>query len=186
MKKQLADWLHDEVIEPSKSPWSSPLVLVTKKSGKIRWCVDFRAVNKVMVTDSYPTPHISDILESLGSSKIFSTLDASNAYNAIPVEEKSRPLSAFATAFGLWQFALVPFGLKKAGAAYCRLVQHLVDMLGQEGVLAYLDDLLLHASDPDNHLKLLKLVFQAHRESGIKINTEKTHLFRQKVEYLGI
>ena len=121
------------------------------------------------MTDSYPTPQISDILESLGSSKIFSTLDASNAYNAIPVEEKSRPLTAFATAFGLWQFAQRPFGLKNAVAAYCCLVQSLVDMLGEEGVLAYLHDLLLHTSDPYNHLRLLKLVFQGHRESGIKI-----------------
>ena len=102
--------------------------------------MDFRAVNKVTVTNSYPTPHISDILESLGSSKIFSPLDASNAYNAIPVEEKSRTLTAFATAFGPWQFARMPFGLKNEGAAYRRLVQRLVDMLGQEGVLAYLDD----------------------------------------------
>ena len=137
------------------------------------------------MTDSYPTPHISDILESLGSSKNFSTLDTSNSYNVIPVEEKSHPLTAFATAIGLWQFARMPFGLKNSGAAYCRLVQKLVDMLGEEGVLAYLDDLLLHTSDPDNHLRLLKLVFQAHRESGIKLNAEKTHLFRQEVEYLG-
>ena len=74
---------------------------------------------------------------------------------------------------------------KNAGAAYCHLVQHLVDMLGEEGVLEYLNDLLIHTNDPETHLKLLKLVFQAHWESGIKINLEKTNLFRQEVEYSG-
>ena len=108
LNKQLSDWLHDEVIKPFESPWSSPLMPVMKKSGKDKWCVDFRAVNKVTVTNSYPTPCISDTLDSLGSSKIFSTLDAANGYNVIPVEEKSHPLTAFATPFSLWQFAACP------------------------------------------------------------------------------
>ena len=68
----------------------------------------------------------------------------------------------------------MPFGLKNAGAAYCRLVQRMIDMLGVEGVLAYLDDLLIHTDDLDTHLKLLELVFQAHQESGIKLNADKT------------
>ena len=79
----------------------------------------------------------------------------------------------------------MPFGLKNAGAAYCRLVQRMIDMLGVEGVLAYLDDLLIHTDDLETHLKLLQLVFQAHQESGIRLNAEKTHLFRTEVEYLG-
>ena len=79
----------------------------------------------------------------------------------------------------------MPFGLKNAGAAYCRLVQRILDMLGVEGVLAYLDDLLIHTDDLETHLKLLQLVFQAHQSSGIKLNAEKTFLFRSEVEYLG-
>ena len=116
---------------------------------------------------------------------MFSTLEAQNAYHCISIEEKSRPLTAFTTAFGLYQFVRLPFGLKNAGAAYCRLVSRLIEMLGVEGLLAYLDDLLLHTQDVDSHFKLLRLVLQAHRESGIKLNPEKTCLFRSKVEYLG-
>jgi len=137
------------------------------------------------VSDSFPTPNISEILESLGTSKVFSSLDAAQAYHNIPIEKKSRPLTAFATAFGLFHFARLPFGLKNAGAAYCRLVQKMIDMLGVEGILAYLDDLLIHSRDAETHLGLLRLVFLAHREAGIKLNASKTSLFRSEVEYLG-
>ena len=105
------------------------------------------------ITNSFPKPNISEIFNSLGSSKIFSTLDEAQAYHAIPVEEKSRPLNAFATAFSLYHFARMPFGFKNTRAAYCRLVQRMINMLDVEGVLAYLDDLLIHTEDPETHLK---------------------------------
>ena len=104
LRAQLDLWLKNEVIEPSSSPWSSPLVPVTKKSGETRWVLDFRRVNDLTVTDSFPTPNISEILTSLGKSRYFSTLDASQAYHTIEVEESSRPITAFATTFGLYQF----------------------------------------------------------------------------------
>jgi len=135
---QLDVWLKNEVIEPSLSPWSSPLVPVTKKSGETRWILDFHQFNDLTVTNSFPTPNISEILNSLGKSRYFSTLDASNAYHTIEVEESSRPITAFAIAFGLYQFLHMPFGLKNAGASYCRFVQRLVDVLGVPGIAAYL------------------------------------------------
>ena len=113
--------------------------------------------------DSFPTPNISEVLETLGESNVFSTLDTQNAYHCISIVEKSRFLTAFTTAFGLYQFVRLPFGLKNAGSAYCRLVSRLIEMLGVEGLLAYLDDLLLHTQDVDSHFKLLRLVLQAHR-----------------------
>ena len=134
-------------------------------------------MNSVTAADSYPCLNISDILSSLGKSTFFSTLDGSSAYNVIPVSPESRPITAFATVFGLYQFARMPFGLKNAGAAYCRLVQKIIDMLGVEGVLAYLDDLLIHTDDLETHLKLSHLVFQAHQESGKMLIAEKTHLY---------
>ena len=129
------------------------------------------------MTDCFLTPNIADILNSLSQSKVFSTLKASQASHAIPIESKSRPLTAFATAFGLYHFARMPFGLNNSKAAYCRLVQRMINMSGVEGVLAYLDDLLIHTENLETHLKLLNLVFQAHREAGIKSNAEKKHFF---------
>ena len=97
LRDQLDKWLKDEVIEPSNSPWSSSLVPVTKKSGTIRWVLDFCAVNSVTVADSYPYPNISNILSSLGKSTFFSKLDVSSVYNVIPVAPEFRPITAFAT-----------------------------------------------------------------------------------------
>ena len=119
LRAKLDLWLKNKVIEPSSSPWSSPLVPLTKKSGETRWVLDFRRGNDLSVTDSFPTPNISEILNSLGKLRYFSCLDSSNAYHTIEVEESSRPITAFATAFGLYQFARMPFGLKNAGASYC-------------------------------------------------------------------
>ena len=121
---------------------------MTKKTGETRWVLDFRRVNDLSVTDSFPTPNISEILNYLGKSRYFSCLDASNAYHAIEVEESFRPITTFATVFGLYQFARMPFGLKNAGASYCRFVQRLVDILGVPGIVAYLDDVLIHSADP--------------------------------------
>ena len=114
----------------------------------------------LFVNNSFPTPNIWDVLERLSESKVFSTLGAQNAYHCISIEEKSMPLTAFMTACGLYQFCRLPFGLKNknAGVSYCLLVSNLIE---------YLDDLLLHTQDVDSHLKLLRLVLQAHRESGI-------------------
>ena len=159
LRTQLDLWLKNEVIEPSSSPWSSPLVPGTKKSGETRWVLDFRRVNDLTVTDSFPTPNISEILNSLGKSKYFSTLDASQAYHTIEVEESSRPITAFVTTFGLNQFLRMPFGLRNAGASYFRFVQRLVDVLGVPGIAAYLDDVLGHSEDLDTHVNLFRLVF---------------------------
>ena len=182
---QLDLWLKNEVIEPSSSPWSSPLIPVTKKSRETRWVLDFRQVNDLTVTYSFPTPNISEIFNSLGKSRYFSTLDASQAYHTIEVEESSRPITAFATTFGLYQFLRMPFGLRNAGASYCSFVQRLVDVLGVPGIATYLDDVLVHSEDLDTHVNLLSLVFDAHKEAGIRLNTSKTHLFQEEVEYLG-
>ena len=158
---------------------------MTKKTGETRWVLDFRQVNDLSVTDSFPTPNISEILNSLGKSRYFSCLDASNTYHTIEIEESSRPITAFATFFGLYQFVRMPFGLKNAGASYCRFVQRFVDILGVPGIVAYLEDVLVHSADLDSHVNLLKLVFSAHKEAGIRLNASKTHLFQEEVEYLG-
>ena len=159
---------------------------MTKRSGKTLWVLDFRQVNALSVTDSFPTPNISEILNSLGKSKCFSTFDAANAYHIIEVEENSCPITAFALVFWLYQFACMPFGLKNAGASYCRFVQRLIlDILGVPGIVAYLEDVLVHTADLNSHVNLLGLFFSLHKGAGIRLNANKTRLFQEEVEYLG-
>ena len=94
----------------ANSPWASPLVPVKKKGGAVCWATNFRVLNSLTVEDSFPTPNISEVLETLGESNLFLTLDAQNVYHSISIEEKSRPLTAFTTALGLYQFVRLPFG----------------------------------------------------------------------------
>ena len=185
LRDQLDSWLSDGVVAPSRSAWASPLVPVMKKDGTTRWAVDYRQLNKSTLPDSFPTPRLGDVLEGLAGSKVFSTLDAAQAYHNLPVEASSRSLTAFICCFGLFEFLRMPFGLKNAGAHYCRLVQHMIDTLGVSGVAAYLDDLLLHTEGVEEHLQLVRKVLEAHREVGIKLKPSKTRFFQSKAEYLG-
>ena len=123
LKQQLKDWTADGVIKPSTSPWASPLVPVLKKDGSTRWAVDYRRLNQCTVPDSFPTPRIADVMEGLAGSRVFSNLDAAQAYHNVHIEPGSQDLTVFVCLFGLFAFRRMPFRLRNAGAAYCRPVQ---------------------------------------------------------------
>ena len=176
LKQQLKDWTADT------STLASPLVPVLKKDRSTRWAVDYRRLNQCTLPDSFPTPRIADVMEGLAGSRVFSTLDAAQAYHNVPIEPGSQDLTAFVCLFGLFTFRRMPFGLRNAGAAYCRLVQSLVDTLGCEGVLAYLDDILLHTWEVDEHIKLIHRVLQGQRDAGILLKAAKTRFFQRYVE----
>ena len=143
MKKQLALWKKEDVIEESSSPWAAALVPCLKKGGETRWAVDYRPLNAVTVADSYPLPRIQDNLERLQGARVFSTLDAAGAYHVLPVEKRTRPLLAFTTPFGLYQFKRLPFGVKNAVSAYSRFMDTLVSQLRTESIIVYLDDIII-------------------------------------------
>ena len=111
LQNQIQTWLDEGVSEPAKSPWSSPSVPVRKKDGGIRWPVDYRLVNKHLVMDSYRLPRIQQLVEKAGSLWVYSALDAVTAYYTIPVAQEARPLTAFTSPHGLYQWVQMPFGL---------------------------------------------------------------------------
>ena len=188
LRKQLDLWIDEEVVEESNSPWASPLVPAKKKGGdgnNIRWAVDYRQINSMTVGDAWPIPSIEENLEKLQGAKYFSAIDASAAYHTIKVNEKSRPYLAFLTPWGTYQFKKMPFGAKNAGQCYSRLVELSIMKLRSKNILAYIDDIICCTQDLLEHLKELGDIFRMHREAGIKIRAEKTHLFRREVEYLG-
>ena len=185
LRKQLDLWEREEVIEETESPWASALVPALKKGGAIRWAVDYRALNAMTVADAYPLPNIQDNLDKLQGSKIFSTLDAASAYHTIPVEARSRPLLAFTTPWGLYTFRRMPFGACNAGSTYSRFVEILVQKLRSPYILSYLDDVIVHTSTTQHHLEELRSTLQIHREGGIRLRPQKTHLFQSEADYLG-
>ena len=133
-KKQIIDdevekMLVKEVIRPSVSPWSSPIVLVTKPDGSTRFCIDFRKVNSVTKKDAYPLPRIEETLNALGGSKYFTTLDLQSGYWQVPLDEASKEITAFSTRKGHFEFNVLPFGLSNAAPTFQRLMDYVLSSL---------------------------------------------------------
>jgi len=185
LKEQLKHWINQDVIEPSSSPWSFPLVAVPKKNGKIRFVIDYRGLNKLTIKDSFPLPNIEDNLTRLSNSKVFSGIDGTGAYHVVSVRAQDREKTAFSTPWGLFQFKRMPFGLANAPATYCRLVQKVLDGIPTSVAVPYMDDCAIHSEDVDSHIHGLRRVFQAHREAGLTLQPEKCQLFRERIQYLG-
>ena len=143
VRELLEDMLGREIIEPSKSAWSSPVVLVKKKDGSTRFCVDFRKLNGVTRKDAQPLPRIDDTLDTLGQACLFSTLDLASGYWQVQVDPKDQEKTAFVTPFGLYQFRVMPFGLSNAPATFQRLMEHVLSGLHWSICLVYLDDIIV-------------------------------------------
>jgi len=182
---QVGEWLKQKVIQPSKSPWASPLVPVPKKDGTVRWAVDYRRLNAVKLADRYPIPNLTSLLEKAGGHKIYSTLDAASAYFAIPMAESSRTKTAFCCPLGLFELLRMPFGLANAPSVYSRFVALALSHLGSQDINIYLDDVLLFSDNSEEHLARLDKVLEAHAQAGILVKPSKTFLFQSKVQYLG-
>ena len=187
--RQLNNMQEAGVIEPSNSPWSSPVVMVRKKDGTLRFCVDYRELNKITKRDTFPLQRVDDLLDQLGNSRYFTTLDLASGYWQIRVAPSSREKTAFVTPYGLFQFRVMPFGLTNAPAVFQRLMQAVLMGLnpvgGQQFVSVYIDDVLLFSQTLEEHLEHLRLVIQQLQNAGLKLKPSKCQFVRREVEYLG-
>ncbi|MCG8047960.1 MAG: reverse transcriptase domain-containing protein, partial [Candidatus Thiodiazotropha endolucinida] len=175
-----------QLIEPSFSSWSSPALLVAKRDGSMRFCVDYRKLNEVTVPDSHPLPRIDDTLSALGGAQWFSTLDLKSGYHQISIRELDRPLTAFSIpGSGLWQWRVLPFGLINAPSAFERLMERVMNGLTFVSLLIYLDDIIVYSKTFEEHLENLREVFQRLQEANLKLNPKKCCLFRTEVSFLG-
>ena len=177
--------LEIEIIEPSKSPWSSPVILVKKRDGSTRFCIDFRKVNDLTKKDAHPLPRIDDTLDTLGEAQWFSTLDLASGYWQVGVDPADREKTAFATPDGLYQFRVMPFGLCNAPGTFQRLMEHVLRGLHWCTCLVYLDDIIIFSKTIQDHLTRLAEVLTRLRSAGLKLKPSKCHLLRESVHYLG-
>ena len=177
------------VIVPSDSPWSSPVEMVREKDGTHRFCVDYRRLNTHTQADLFPIPRIDDLLDQLGDSKYFTTLDLASGYWQIRVHPDSQQKTAFVTPQGLYEFKVMPFGLTNAPAVFQRLMQRVLMGLnpaeGPDNVTVYIDDILIFSRTSEDHLQHLHSVLKRLKEAGLKLKLQKCHFIRQEVEYLG-
>ena len=165
------------VIEPSSSPWISPVVLVKKKDGTTRFCVDYRKLNEVTKKDSYPLPRIDDIMDTLSGSSWFSTLDLKSGYWQVEIDKNDREKTAFSIGSGLWQFTVMPFGLCNAPATFERLMECVLHGLNWKTCLVYLDDIIVLGRTFDQQVENLREIFTRLRVANLKLNVKKCRLF---------
>ena len=183
--QQIQEMLANGIITPSVSPWSSPIVLVRKKNGDLRFCVDYRKLNQITVNDSHPLPLISDLLDSVKDAKYFSLLDLRSGYWQIPVAQEDRAKTAFVTQNGLYEFTRMPFGLKTASATFQRAMEVILAGLTFEICLCYLDDVIVFGKTLTEHNDRLKTVLTRFRDNNLRVKLAKCVFASPQVTYLG-
>ncbi|GFR95024.1 polyprotein [Elysia marginata] len=184
LNEEVRNMLNAGIIEPSDSPYCSPSVIVKKRDGGNRYCVDFRLLNNLTVFDAEPMPRLGYLLKQIGTeSKFASKIDLSKGYWQIPLSEQSKPMTAFATDLGLMQFGVMPFGLQCAPAAFSRLMRKVLH--GLDNVRNYIDDIIIHHATWEEHIKGLKNVLSRLRQAGLTARPTKCLLAFPEVEFLG-
>jgi hypothetical protein len=185
INKEIDKLLLEGAIEPSTSAWSSPIVMVKKPNGDHKMCLELRKVNAVTKRDSYPLPYIEDILRKLRSAKFISIVDLKNGYWQVPLESSSREKTAFTIpGRGLFQFVVMPFGLRNAPATFQRLLDTALKEEMQNGCFCYLDDIVVVSEDFSEHLNMLRKAFKKLRAAGLKIIKERSQFCRPELKYL--
>jgi transposase InsO family protein len=186
VRNHLQHLLATDIIRRSRSPWASPVVLVRKKDGKLRMCVDYRALNERTVKDSHALPRIEEILDALGGNKFFTVLDMKSGYHQVEVEEDHKARTAFTVGpLGFYEFNRLPFGLANSPATYQRLMEESLGDLNLRICFIYLDDVIIFSQTYEEHLDHLQQVFDRLRQTGFKLSPKKCAFFKRRVRYVG-
>ena len=183
--KQISEMLQNNIIRPSSSLWNAPVILVKKKDGSIRFVCDFRGLSEVTKKETYPLPHIRDVLDKMHGTKYWSTLDAASAYWSMPLHETDKEKTAFSMPHGKFEFNVTPFGLCNAGASYQRLMDIPLSGLSSTQVLEYINDIVIFTKSFPEHLSDVTEIFQSLQASKISLKLSKCRFASSKVDFLG-
>lgn len=186
VRNHLRQLLDQGIIKESASPWASGVVLVRKKDGKLRFCVDYRKLNERTVKDSHAIPRLEEITDNLKGSKYFSTLDMRSGFYQVEVEEDHKPRTAFTVGpLGFFQFERMPFGLSNSPATFQRLMERAMGELHMRECFTFIDDTIVNGRDFNEHLERVRHVFEKVRKNNLKLNPGKCTFFQKKIKFCG-
>jgi Reverse transcriptase (RNA-dependent DNA polymerase). len=177
--------LEAKIIRPSRSPFASPVLLVPKKTGGYRMCVDYRALNENTIPQRYPLPLIQDQIARLRGAKFFTSLDMASGFHQIPVHPESIEKTAFITFHGVWEYLAMPYGLRNAPSVFQRAVMEALGKLAHDYVVVFMDDILIISENVDQALERLNIVLKILTEAGFTLNLAKCSFVVKRVTYLG-
>lgn len=184
-KRAIEDLKAKGVIRESTSPWASPIVLVKKKDGGVRLCVDYRRVNELVKPDGFPLPRIQDCLDAVAGSKLFSTFDLTSGYFQIPLEKEDIPKSAFVCKYGHFEMTRMPFGLNNAASTFQRTMEMALQGLQWITCLIYIDDIIVFGKNFEEHMCRVEEVLERIKAAGLKLKPEKCLMLQKEVVFLG-
>lgn len=184
VSQELKSLVESDIIEPiHESDWASNIVVVQKPNGKLRLCVDLRELNKNIVSNMYPLPHIDEVFLKLKDCCVYSVIDLKHAFLQVPLHPDSRPMTAFLSHEGLFQFKKIPYGLASAPCAFQRLM---TEILGnQKCIQVYMDDILIGGSSQSEHDERLNYVLTKLKKAGFSINMEKSLMSKPEIKFMG-
>lgn len=185
LKKQIQQLIDGNLIRPSVSPYGSPVLFVKKKSGELRMCIDYRALNNLTVKNKYPIPRVDDLLDQLSQAKYFSKLDLTSGYWQMRIKDADIPKTAFTSRYGHYEFMVMPFGLCNAPSSFQYLMNSIFQEYLDDFVVVYLDDIMIYSRTEEDHLRHLKVVFDKLRDNKLYAKLKKCEFLKDSVEYLG-
>ena len=183
VKKQIQELLENKFIQPSRSPYGSPVLFVQKKDGTLRMCIDYRALNKITIHDKYPLPRTDELLDKVKGANIFSSLDLTSGYHQIRIHPDDVPKTAFTAAGEHYEFKVLPFGLTNAPSTFQRCMNHLFKQL--PFVAVYLDDILIFSKTAEEHLEHLRQVLQILKDNRFFCKLKKCEFNQTELRFVG-
>ena len=181
--RQIQGMLENHIIQPSFSPWMSPVVMVKKKDGTMRFCIDYRKLNAVTIKDTYPLPRIDEMLDKLHNAKFFTSMDLQSGFWQIEIEEEDKYKTAFSTGDGLYEFNVLPFGLTGSPPTFQRCMN--IILMDAKHAMVYIDDILIYSTTFKQHLKDIEVVLNRLKNAGLKLKPSKCEWAKESISFLG-
>jgi len=186
LKKQLEDLLEKQLIRPSVSPWGAPVLLVKKKDGSMRLCVDYRQLNKVTIKNRYPLPWIDDLMDQLVGAEVFSKIDLRSGYHQIRVKAEDISKTAFQTRYGHYEYSVMPFGVSNAPCVFMEYMNRIFHPFLDRFVLVFIDGILVYSKSEEGHAEHLRIVLRVLKENQLCAKLSKCEFWLREVSFLGL